>query len=703
MPNTSKPYKILFFRLNPGSLDKPALQGEDLANIYKAIDPDLFEVKDLEKLTLSEIVQEFVKSDPDIIHFSGHGTNIALSIEDYSNTKSEKAEKSTYLTIDDLDNLFKYILDGTKPRILFINACLTGELARQISEKMEGCSNCIIGMNDYLNQKLALEFTTIFYESLVQGNPVKRILRGFNSAIGARKKPKKLDEKTKKLDEYGFDPQPKAYGNTEFQLNHTIIENRSKLAAGKDGLGKLNANVPKLPSHFLPRPDKIKILKKLLVQPDQAATNRIVGICGMGGSGKSVLAAELARDKEIRRAFLDGIVWITLGQSPAIVQLQGDVFTALKGKQPEQEFVTEVRGKEQLREFFDEEACLLIVDDIWEVKYAEAFNVLGKRSCLLITTRNAQIVRDLGGTPLELALLSDQDALQLLANASNQPIENLPPVAKEVAKECQNLPLAFWKTKNISKLKLNNIVKTLVNRSLVQQDDQSNLTLHDLLLDYMRKRVSDLPGLHNQLLEVYQKECPDGWHTHPADGYFFEWLAYHLKEAGRTEELRTLLLDDHWRFAKLRNCTLLSVVSDYNYLPEEVGSLERLIYHTIPDIWLSSFKLSEVIKLMSQESLDQFVKEKFLPLGATQDQLKKTESYDGFVELMVRLGNEQGYSFTPEEVRALVLNEINKQKETQDDESNQLLDNQMATNWEGGRFVETGILNLRGDDVLPLY
>lgn len=106
---------------------------------------------------------------------------------------------------------------------------------------------------------------------------------------------------------------------------------------------------------------------------------------------------------------------------------------------------------------------------------------------------------------------------------------------------------------------------------------------------------------------------------------------------------------------------------------------------------------------MSKEALDNFLKEQvFLP-GATQDQLKATESFEDFVDLMVRLGTEKGYSFTPDEVKALIMNEINQQKATMDPRSQALLDQEMATNWKEGEFVDTSIQKLRGDDILPLF
>ena len=105
---------------------------------------------------------------------------------------------------------------------------------------------------------------------------------------------------------------------------------------------------------------------------------------------------------------------------------------------------------------------------------------------------------------------------------------------------------------------------------------------------------------------------------------------------------------------------------------------------------------------MSKESLDKFVNERFLCDEITQNRLKATDSLDDFANVMVNLGAEN-YSFTAEEVKALVQSEIDKQKERLDDESKELLDQAMATNWKDGQFVETGIQNLRGDKILPIY
>ncbi|MBD2339581.1 hypothetical protein H6G64_21645 [Calothrix sp. FACHB-156] len=173
--------------------------------------------------------------------------------------------------------------------------------------------------------------------------------------------------------------------------------------------------------------------------------SRRVGVQGMGGIGKTVLATALARDTDVRKAFPDGVLWVTFGQMPQILTWQSYLAQALGEKQAA---FTEVGvAKARLRELFAQKACLLILDDIWRLEDATAFDVLGERCQMLITTRDGAIVTGLGGEEYQLAILGEQQALELLADWANQP-EILQPspqndVALQVARECGYLPLAL--------------------------------------------------------------------------------------------------------------------------------------------------------------------------------------------------------------------------------------------------------------------
>src|SRR5271166_2609681 len=179
-------------------------------------------------------------------------------------------------------------------------------------------------------------------------------------------------------------------------------------------LGRL-VNVPGLPPHFLPRPGDFQALKDAVLtglsNPVALTGAGKIGVQGMGGIGKSVLAAALARDPEVRHAFSDGVVWITLGQTPNVIARQSQVAEAFDERS--QTFTDAQQGKSRLSTLLQERSCLLILDDIWQMEHAAAFDVLGERGRLLITTRDARIVTDLGAVERRVDQLTDAQALTL--------------------------------------------------------------------------------------------------------------------------------------------------------------------------------------------------------------------------------------------------------------------------------------------------
>ena len=211
-------------------------------------------------------------------------------------------------------------------------------------------------------------------------------------------------------------------------------------------LGTLFA-VPSLPPHFLAQPDRLRALKdavladlhKPLVITGAGAR---VGLHGMGGIGKSVLASVLAHDRNIRQSFPDGVLWLPFGQQAQerLVHLQREAAIALGG---EGLFNNESQGKAQLRELCLCKAALFVLDDIWDPAHAIAFDVLGPRCRALVTTRDSGLLSSLQADEYRVELLSDADALALLAKSSGHVIATLPAEAHEVARECDHLPLAL--------------------------------------------------------------------------------------------------------------------------------------------------------------------------------------------------------------------------------------------------------------------
>lgn len=136
-------------------------------------------------------------------------------------------------------------------------------------------------------------------------------------------------------------------------------------------LGKLIA-VPSMDAiapHLIRQSDRIRALRDALLSDLQSKPVGItgeqprVGLHGMGGIGKSVLACVLAHDRQVRQSYPDGIFWLPFGQQPNLVQLQRNVAKALGD---EGAFENDAQGRAKLRELLLEKAALLICDDVWE-------------------------------------------------------------------------------------------------------------------------------------------------------------------------------------------------------------------------------------------------------------------------------------------------------------------------------------------------
>jgi WD40 repeat protein len=208
-------------------------------------------------------------------------------------------------------------------------------------------------------------------------------------------------------------------------------------------LGGLFA-VPNLPPHFLGRADLVRRLKDA-VQVDLqkpvviTGAGAHVGLQGMGGIGKSVLAAAVARDREVRRSYPDGILWVAVGQQPDLPQLLRDMAHHLSHAG---QFENVPQGQAALRELLLDKAILLVLDDVWKAADAQAFDVLGPRCRALVTTRDAAVLQSLHGERLPVDLFTETEALALLAAAVGRPPAELPAEAKAVVGECGGLPLA---------------------------------------------------------------------------------------------------------------------------------------------------------------------------------------------------------------------------------------------------------------------
>ncbi|WP_067477644.1 NB-ARC domain-containing protein [Nocardia amamiensis] len=180
--------------------------------------------------------------------------------------------------------------------------------------------------------------------------------------------------------------------------------------------------VPDVPPRYVARPGILGAARKNL-----RAARSAVALVGMGGAGKTTLAAALSRDRFVRRTFTDGVVWVTVGRGVAATLIQERVAARLGGEAVS--FPTVDVGRHRLAELLGSRAVLLVVDDVWDVAMLKALDVVSGRGALLFTTRDHAVARAVGARVHDVDELTLDQALNLLGKWTDTGFEDLPGVA----------------------------------------------------------------------------------------------------------------------------------------------------------------------------------------------------------------------------------------------------------------------------------
>ena len=616
---------ILFLAANPDGLRQV---GKELREIKEGLkrskQRDRFSLTPCLDVRPRDIQRALLDESPHIIHFAGRGVGKeGLVFED---------EVGNSKVVDGAALAGLFALFADQIQCVVLNGCYSQVQAQAIAQHIE----YVIGVRDQISNEAALEFAIGFYDALGAGRDIEFAHRLGCSAIQMQ----------------GL----AAHLAPVLVQKSTLNQGPESGESAPEQPGRL-WQVPELPPHFLPRLElqslKAQVLSDALQPVVMTGSSQRIGVQGMGGIGKSVLAAALAREPEVQAAFPDGIFWVTVGIEPLLVTQQADLAEALSGEKPA--FNEVKQGKECLGQLLANRTCLLILDDVWQLDHADAFNALGPHGRLLLTTRDGELMTGLGAVPYRLDVLSDEQSLHLLATWAGVEVMDLPTTAKAVAQECGNLPLAlslcgamvrdltpwqdvlealresdlgfiqkqfahypypdvfkslhisleslsrtnpiaaeryqelavfpadellpeatvlqFWQyTGDLKSRVARQLLTTLSSKGMLRLDGEvpdRRVSLHDLQQDYLQAQQTDLLPLHAQLLAAYQQACPQGWHTGPNDGYFFEHLAYHLIESGQPTQLPALLCDFRWMQAKLMATDINALLADYEWLPDD--------------------------------------------------------------------------------------------------------------------------------------
>lgn len=179
---------------------------------------------------------------------------------------------------------------------------------------------------------------------------------------------------------------------------------------------------PTLPMQYVPRPSVLDALRAQVLAPgpDERGVLVVTAVHGLGGVGKSTMAAAICHAESVQAQFTDGILWATLGENPDILVLQTGWIRALG----DHEFrpTTPADAASRLRLLLAGKAVLLVVDDVWNDEHARFFLVGGSASRTVLTTRRAHIADLLDAALCPLGEMKPEEALALVEKWLRRPL-----------------------------------------------------------------------------------------------------------------------------------------------------------------------------------------------------------------------------------------------------------------------------------------
>ena len=156
MDNSDIPVKILFLAADPSDERRLRLL-QELRDIRERLQlskqRDKFILESRESVRVGDITQAIFDIDPQIVHFSGHGTSTGeLHFESLTG-------KSQLVQADALAALFEQLAE--KINCVVLNACYSEIQAKAIAQHIR----FVIGMNQDIEYEAAIAFSVGFYKA----------------------------------------------------------------------------------------------------------------------------------------------------------------------------------------------------------------------------------------------------------------------------------------------------------------------------------------------------------------------------------------------------------------------------------------------------------------------------------------------------------------------------------------------------------
>ncbi|XP_050232910.1 disease resistance protein At4g27190-like [Mercurialis annua] len=234
-------------------------------------------------------------------------------------------------------------------------------------------------------------------------------------------------------------------------------------------------------------PSRRKFLQEIMDALTDPEIIRI-GIFGMGGVGKTMVAKEVARQAQERKLF-ECVVMVSVSQNPDVRRIQGQIAEMLGLNLDEMS--VEARASRLHMRMSMQTNILIILDDIWSPIHVEEIGIPCENECktkILLTSRNRRTILDMGADKIfSLEVLSELEAWNLFEKMVGDTVRNpsLVSVAAEVSRRCAGLPLLIVTVAKSLKYKsLHEWQDALLQLSRADEDGVQDRVYSSLELSY---------------------------------------------------------------------------------------------------------------------------------------------------------------------------------------------------------------------------
>ncbi|XP_048420502.1 probable disease resistance protein At4g27220 [Pyrus x bretschneideri] len=174
---------------------------------------------------------------------------------------------------------------------------------------------------------------------------------------------------------------------------------------------------------------------------------RLIGICGMGGVGKTTMVKEIiTRLAELN--LFDEIVMATVSQSPSVKTIQSEIAGQIGLKLDEDP--ESVRALKLYGRLTEIKRILIVLDDVWTELDFKAIGLpyedTNKGCKILLTSRNLEVCNEMRSQQIiEVRTLTTEESQELFREMVGESFDDpdLHSTPKDVVKECGGLPIAI--------------------------------------------------------------------------------------------------------------------------------------------------------------------------------------------------------------------------------------------------------------------